>query len=78
MSISKLSAISEERSGCASGSLMNPSHNAELLKSAQLSANDVVNDSFLPPDTADIESVILTEADILTDKPSGKCFPSEI
>ncbi|OZC07003.1 hypothetical protein X798_05979 [Onchocerca flexuosa] len=69
MSISKLSAISEERSGCASGSSMNPSHNIELVKSMQPSAGDGVDDPFLLADTAVAENNILVETDVLTDKP---------
>ncbi|MCP9257163.1 BMA-BUB-1, isoform b [Dirofilaria immitis] len=71
MSISKLSAISEERSGCASGSLMNPSHNIELVKSMQPSAGDMIDDPFLLTDTAAAaENDILGETDILANKPS--------
>ncbi|CAG9530144.1 unnamed protein product [Cercopithifilaria johnstoni] len=69
MSISKLSAISEERSGCASGSL-NPSNNVELMKSAQPSAGDTVDDPFVLAGNADAENNILVETDVLTDKPS--------
>lgn len=78
MSISKLSAISEERSGCANGSLMNPSHNSELTKSAQPSTDGAVDDPFLLAGTAAAENDILAETGVLTDKPSGKCFHPEI
>ncbi|VIO92403.1 Protein kinase domain containing protein [Brugia malayi] len=67
MSISKLSAISEERSGCASGSLMNPSHNVELTKSAQPSAGD---NPFLLTCTVAAENDNDIDTDVLVDKPS--------
>ncbi|KAL4003886.1 Protein kinase domain family protein [Acanthocheilonema viteae] len=70
MSISKLSAISEERSGCASGSLMNPSNNIELMKSTQPSAGGTVDGPFALAYTADAGNNILVETDVLTDKPS--------
>lgn len=70
MSVSKLSAISEERSG----SSMNPSNNVELVKSAQPSAGDTVGDSFVLAGTSGAENKILMETNVLTDKPSGKCF----
>ncbi|EFO27664.2 BUB protein kinase [Loa loa] len=72
MSVSKLSAISEERSGCASGSLVNPSHNVELMKSTHPSAGEAVDDPYLLAGTAAVvaENDILVNTDILTDKPS--------
>lgn len=74
MSVSKLSAISEERSGCVSGSLMNPSNNAELMKSVQPSVGDIVDDLFMLASHAGTENNVLVETGVLADKPTGKCF----